>query len=287
MTTSRLPMPSSPDRRRLGLACVTAALLHLALLFGLRMSAEPPAVSTLEVTLLAVPERNSPLNARVLAPVAQSGGGLQRQTRMPSAPPGGPWQTPGLRHAADPSLQTAASRSEALRLLSTDDASARTIARGEGTRDGAEASLQLPQQAQAGISAAPHSPIEANTSDNSRRAATGVTARASREAAYRELWRQRIEHAGAANFPWSALAMGQPKSLTLQVTVRADGAVSQAHVLRSSGVPMLDRAALDILRIAGPFPPFPDDLRRQTTALSFIYNWEFFPGDRATLRIGH
>jgi periplasmic protein TonB len=283
---SSLLMQPSPDGRRLWLACAAATLLHLALLFGLRMGAEPPAVSTLEVTLLAVPEHSRPRHARVLAPVAQSGGGLRQQTRIPSAAAGGPRQTLGLQHAADPGLQTAASPTEALRLLSTNTPAAQAVTRGEGLRQGAEESLQLPRREQAGDSANTYNITTADAGDGSRRAATGLTTRASREAAYRELWRQRVEHAGAANFPWSALAMGQPKSLTLQVTVRADGAVSQARVLRSSGLPMLDRAALDILRIAGPFPPFPDELRRETRELSFAYDWEFFPGDRAALRVG-
>jgi periplasmic protein TonB len=282
---SSLRMQPSPDGRRLWLACAAAALLHLALLFGLRMSAEPQAVSTLEISLLAVPERNNPLYARILAPVAQSGGGRQQQTRIPAAAPGGPRDTTGLQHAADPSLQTATSPTDALRLLSADDAAARAVERGEGLRQGAAETLLLPRREQAGDSVSTHSPAAADTGDGSRRAVTGLSTRASREATYRELWRQRVEYAGAANFPWSALTMGQPKSLTLLVTVRADGTVSQARVLRSSGLPMLDRAALDILRLASPFPPFPDDLRREAQALSFAYDWEFLPGDRAALRV--
>jgi protein TonB len=281
------PMPPSADARRLWLACGAAALLHLALLFGLRLGSAPVAIPTLEVTLLATPAGSLPLSARVLAPVAQSGGGERLQPRVPSARSGGPRDQAGLAHAADPALQTDMATGAASPRLSTDAPSPQTAARGERARDGAGTALQLRRREQAGAVASGEPSASTPASDDSRRAGAGLDTRASREAAYRELWRRRVERAGAANFPWSALATGQPKSLTLLVTVRADGSVSQARVLRSSGLPMLDRAALDILRLAGPFPPFPDDLRREAQTLSFAYDWEFLPGDRAALRVGN
>jgi protein TonB len=57
-------------------------------------------------------------------------------------------------------------------------------------------------------------------------------------------------------------------------------------VLRSSGQPTLDKAAMEILRIAAPFPAFPEPLRASAAELNFSYDWEFFPGDRSELRVG-
>ncbi|HXG28462.1 MAG TPA: TonB family protein [Nevskiales bacterium] len=280
-------MPSSADARRLWLACGLAALLHLALLFGLRLGSAPVAIPTLEVTLLAMPASSPPLSARVLAPVAQSGGGKRLQPRIPSAREGGPGELAGLVHAADPVLQTDMAAGPVPPRLSTDAPSRQAAVRSDSARTGAGTALLLPRRERSGDPSRGEPSASAPVSDDGRRADAGLSTRASREAAYRELWRRRVERAGAANFPWSALAMGQPKSLTLLVTLRADGSVSQARVLRSSGLPMLDRAALDILRLAGPFPPFPDDLRRDTQTLSFAYDWEFLPGDRARLHVGN
>lgn len=281
-------MPPRADRR-LWLACSAATLLHLALLFGLQIVREPAAPLSLEVTLLAVPGSQTPLAARILAPVASTGGGALRALREPAARAGGPLERAGLRHAADLAPQTAAERNDGLRILNSPSAGDSVRSGSQATpRPGTDAALLLQRREQAGdhaFSDDPHASREP-VSDESPATIAGLTTRASRQAAYRELWRRQVERAGAANFPWSALTTGRPKSLTLLVTLRTDGTVAQTRVLRSSGLPSLDQAALNILRAAAPFPPFPDDLRRDTTELSFVHVWEFLPGDRAALRLG-
>jgi len=51
-----------------------------------------------------------------------------------------------------------------------------------------------------------------------------------------------------------------------------------ATVQRGSGYPQIDQAALDILRLASPFEPFPRRLARDYTTLRFAYQWEFVNG---------
>jgi periplasmic protein TonB len=285
--TSLVMRPQSDDQR-LWLACGAAALFHMALMFGLRIGIEPIAPTSLEVTLVAAPGSVAPLTARVLAPVAQTGGGNQRELRTQQARAGGLMDLPGLRHAADLAMLSSQSPTGNAQVLSTDTSAERNYTGDQNLQTGTDESLQLLRQDQAGdaTSGTQQDSTTQTPSDDNLRAGMGPSTRASRQAAYRETWRQRVERAGSANFPWSALTMGQPKSLTLLVTVRADGGVTQTRVLRSSGLPMLDKAALDILRLAGPFPPFPENLRQETTELSFAYKWEFFPGDRAALRVG-
>jgi protein TonB len=283
-------MPPLSEERRLWIACGAAALFHLALLFGLRFSIEPPAPASLEVTLVATPGSQAPVATRVLAPVAGTGGGRQRELRAPAARAGSPFELAGLRHAADLAMQSAATQPGGLKTLTTQNAAEQSRSTRENTpQTGQDPAQRLQRRVQAGDSSASIElhPSARAASDDNPAAATGITARASRQAAYRERWRQQVERAGSANFPWSALTTGQPRSLTLQVTVRADGVVTRSRVLRSSGLPPLDQAALDILRAAGPFPPFPDELRRDAVELSFVYDWEFLPGDRAALRIGN
>jgi len=45
--------------------------------------------------------------------------------------------------------------------------------------------------------------------------------------------------------------------------------------LRSSGIRRLDQAAVDILRLSGPFDPFPEILRNDYDVLRFAYEWQF------------
>jgi protein TonB len=283
-----LAMSPRSDDRRLWLTCAAAALFHLALIFGLRIGIEPAAPVSLEVTLVGQTNSASPLNTRVLAPVAQTGGGIARELNSSQARAGTLLDLSGLQHAADLAMQSAQQPAGSTPILTTSTSRTLTQTSSQDPQAGTDSRLQLLRREQSGDTFSGHEqdPTTQTPSDDNLRSGMGPSTRASRQAAYRQLWRQRVERAGADNFPWSALAMGQPKSLTLHVTLRADGTVVQSHVLRSSGLPMLDKAALNILRLAGPFPAFPENLRRDTTQLSFTYDWEFFPGERAALRVG-
>lgn len=276
------------DDRRLWLACGVAALIHLLVLFALRIGVEPAAPVALEITLLGASGRETPLTTRVLAPVAQSGGGMRRELRGTLPQAGDSRTFDGLRHADEFEMRSAQTPQQPPAVVTGEAPSLQSITRGtQESSTGHDASSRLLRQQSAGSNTptADSTSGDHRASDDNLRIAEGVSARASREAAYRERWRQKVEQTGSRNFPWSALTLGKPRSLTLLVSVRADGSIAQTRVLRSSGLPMLDQAALDILRMAAPFPVFPEALRRDRTELSFAYDWEFLPGDRAALRM--
>ena len=46
----------------------------------------------------------------------------------------------------------------------------------------------------------------------------------------------------------------------------------------SSGQRELDQAAMQILRLAAPFEPFPEGLRAEYDVLRFAYEWRFSEG---------
>lgn len=282
-------MQSLSDDQRLWSACGLAALLHLALLFGLRFGIEPAVPHSLEVSLVTVADGSSSLAARVLAPVTHTGGGSQKELRARQAHSAGMLELAGTPGASDLRRQTPmAARGNTPQLIASVAPGNPAPLDGEDTRSGQDAVLSQARREAAGNVPrnAQFNQAAQTPSDGSMGSAHGVTTRAHKEALYRDSWRKQVERAGAANFPWSALALGKPQSLTLSVTVRADGTVSRARVLRSSGQPVLDKAALDILRLAAPFPVFPEHLRREIPDMSFIYEWEFLPGDHSELRVG-
>ena len=47
---------------------------------------------------------------------------------------------------------------------------------------------------------------------------------------------------------------------------------------RASGYPDLDAAAVQILKLASPFDPFPPELSREYRVLRFAYEWQFTGG---------
>jgi protein TonB len=51
---------------------------------------------------------------------------------------------------------------------------------------------------------------------------------------------------------------------------------------RPSGEKILDLAAQRIVELAGPYAPFPLDIRRDTDILYITRTWTFGPGDSLT-----
>lgn len=82
-------------------------------------------------------------------------------------------------------------------------------------------------------------------------------------ARYQTDWRLRIERIGNLNYPEEARRQNVHGSVTLEVTVAADGRLLKCRLLRSSGHGVLDNGALHIVQMSAPFSPFPPSLARQ------------------------
>ena len=65
-------------------------------------------------------------------------------------------------------------------------------------------------------------------------------------------------------------------SRDVEVVIGADGGLEDIVVRKSSGDQALDQAALKILRLAAPFEPLPEDIRKDYDVLRFAYEWDFF-----------
>jgi periplasmic protein TonB len=99
--------------------------------------------------------------------------------------------------------------------------------------------------------------------------------RASRLAPYLDAWRRKVERIGTLNYPASALGKSADINPVLEVAIQADGKLMQAKIRTSSGVPELDQAALDILKLSSPFDAFPPELSQEYRLLRFAYEWRF------------
>ena len=107
----------------------------------------------------------------------------------------------------------------------------------------------------------------------------GANTREYRFAQYEEDWRAKIERVGTVNYP--AEARGKLYgTLRLTVTIRPDGSVESIDLDRSSGLKVLDQAAFQIVRMAGPFAAFPADIRKDTDLLVITRTWFFAQGDK-------
>ena len=102
--------------------------------------------------------------------------------------------------------------------------------------------------------------------------------RESRIAAYLNTWKAKVEQVGTLNFPSSAGQSGTTRYPVLEVAINSDGRLRDVVVRSSSGHRDLDRAAMEILRLAAPFEPFPEVLRNEYDVLRFAYEWRFSDG---------
>src|SRR5690348_3797228 len=98
-------------------------------------------------------------------------------------------------------------------------------------------------------------------------------------APYLVAWRTKIERLGTLNFPQAAWRAPRTRNPDVEVVILADGTLESATIRRSSGSAKLDQAAVDILKLASPFDPFPKELSDHYRLLRFTYGWEFDGGD--------
>ena len=101
-------------------------------------------------------------------------------------------------------------------------------------------------------------------------------------APYLDAWRRKVERIGTVNYPTVARAAAGAANPVLEVGIGASGNLDRAIITRSSGNPELDQAALEILKLASPFEPFPPELAAKYQVLRFAYEWQFVGG-----RVGH
>ena len=102
-----------------------------------------------------------------------------------------------------------------------------------------------------------------------------------RFARYVEDWRARVERIGNENYPNDARGRYYG-ALRMTVAIRKDGSVADALIEQSSGSQILDRAARRIVQIAGPYPPFPPEIARDTDILEITRTWIFTNDQLAT-----
>ena len=107
------------------------------------------------------------------------------------------------------------------------------------------------------------------------------SASAYRYARYVEDWRMRVEKIGNENYPNDARGRFYG-ALRMTVAIRRDGSVAEASIDQSSGSQVLDRAARRIVQLAGPYPPFPPDIARDTDILEITRTWIFTNDQLAT-----
>ncbi|HKX59561.1 MAG TPA: TonB family protein [Steroidobacteraceae bacterium] len=277
--------PTVGSHDRLTVTLFLAALFHMILILGISFS--PPVADTGDVPTLEVLLVNNPLpdaawneEANYLAERTQQGSGNSPdgRTRQPSAGEG-PESIMGdsVGGTAQPAPE---GRPGGDGELLTGRGGARHFVATNAETDAATPLLPRETIAGSAYPFAGSDDAEELQLKGAPRRELVVTpnTRVSDVAVYLDAWKRRIEQVGTVNFPNAARRSRLTGSPVIEVVLASGGGLVRADVLRSSGHGELDRAAMDILKLATPFEPFPAALAARHDVLRFAYEWQFVGG---------
>lgn len=275
-----------------------AVLLHGIVILGITFSGEEPPSdrgNTLEITLVNTSSETLPDDPDYLANASQRGAGNTRENVRPQSAMSSPDRAAleGLPSGGDvenrlaseddarkpdtldtPPRQSSADKQVVTRAESDVTALTEASAPAVHNERVLVARLMTPgNEFIEPVNEANQQPLA--RSDNLREKVVAVNTRQSIYARYLDNWRRRVERVGNANYPDAARRDGMQGSLVLEVALNSDGTIRNLSVRRKSEYPLLDDAALRILRLAAPFPPFTDEMRAETDVLKFVYEWRF------------
>lgn len=272
----------------IGATLVFSLLVHGVLLLGITFHfAKPtPDLPTLDVTLVNVANHEAPEKADFLAQANNRGGGASDHAARPSQPFSGalPKPTPGTAPlsvaAAAPPPQAATPE----RLVTTSAASRQHVDSDAAQRevpalDAPSAGDLQRQQEMAQLAAEVRNQTEAYAK-RPRKKFISASTREYLYATYMRGWSDRVQRVGNLNYPSEARRLGLHGDLLLTVGINRDGSIHSIDVIRSSGQPLLDRAAEQIVRLAAPFPPLPATAK--VDELYITRTWQFLPGGTLT-----
>ena len=97
------------------------------------------------------------------------------------------------------------------------------------------------------------------------------------EAAYMNAWVNKVETLGNQNYPDEARRKKLSGRLVLEVKLDYWGSVLDIRVRQSSGQPILDEAAINIVRMGEPYARFPREMREKLDSITIIRTWAFGP----------
>ena len=261
------------------------ALVILGVSFDIGMLPEASDATSLEVTIVASDTRTArPTDADYLAQANQQGSGNTREQVRPGAAPTAPGQVPvPMERVGEVQLEAAPGNDAAEALLATEADAARPVYRPEEISETPAEVAQVAQALPPGLDVTLPLPEEDDpslliTDDNPRHLVVSVNAARSDIAPYLDRWKRRVERIGTLNFPTELRVEGLVGSPTLEVAITPDGGLSEVLVLRSSGYPALDQAAMTVLTRAAPFAEFPPEIRENYDLLRFAYKFEFRGG---------
>ncbi|WP_299775850.1 energy transducer TonB [uncultured Pseudoteredinibacter sp.] len=281
MSIAATPSPSSNDRLYFTafVAVAVHALIILGLTFDIDMKPKPAA--SLNITLATHKDSQAPDKADFLAQHNQQASGSIDELRELTVDKQAPIADTQIRDITPPSERLRSEQTAQQQKLLATTGQSRKISSSQDKqqrqeKSQGESNVELLHSAEiASLHAKLARQRQAYAKRPRIRRITSVATRASIDAEYLSKWASKIEFVGNRNYPDEALQRGITGTLRAAVTLLPNGNVDKVEILHSSGQKLLDRAALQIVYLASPFAPFPQEIRKTTDKLEIIRTWHF------------
>lgn len=274
------------DYDRFSFAVFVALLVHLLVIFGIGFSLPEKhnSATTLDITLAQSADSKAPEEADFLAQANQQGSGTLSEraemttTELADYAAEEIRKTQRLQQTASAPRPNEQSYQSITSLVSDFDIQSQMLEQElkalqlpeDSTKSLLERSLEI-----ASLEAKLDRQRQTLTKAPRTRRLTATSTRQSSDALYMNQWLRKIENIGNLNYPAEAKRQNISGSLRLMVAVRADGTIHELKVMESSGHKVLDDAAKHIVRLAAPFAPFTEEMRKQADILEIIRTWQF------------
>lgn len=276
------PRISASDR--LGFTLFLALTLHAIVVLGVGFTQSDPNTTeplpSMEIIIANSKSLESVEDPDFLAQVDQAGGGNNDEKARPSAPVSAP--TPidqkGLSDEDRVEMRKQQLTLSKLYYLTQDDAEEAVLKNRQSRAQDSERKQASEADQRASKIARLQAEIREMAVNYAKRPRTLTLTASTRkaiEASYLASWVQKIERTGNLNYPSEARLRKLDGRLRMSVRINADGEVIDMQITSSSGTPILDEAARQILRMAQPFAPFSDELRERADQIVIIRTWDF------------
>ncbi|HEY7885652.1 MAG TPA: energy transducer TonB [Cellvibrionaceae bacterium] len=271
---------------RLGFTVFLAVVVHAMVIFGLSFTLPDPdqLAPTLEITLATHQSDQAPDEADFLAQHNQEASGTETDAKELSAEQLADFAAPDVRdiNPAPEVKATTPAVAQQDTLVTSISQSPRQVEitkqdpqEAEEMREGEREDSPLFSTEIASLQAKLDRQRQEYAKRPRIRRLTSVATRSAADAAYLHQWSTKIEQVGNLNYPEEALRQRLTGHLQMAVTLNPNGTIRQLQITEPSGIRILDEAAVQIVRMASPFDPFPAEIRKDTDQLVIIRTWSF------------
>ncbi|TXH65422.1 MAG: energy transducer TonB [Lysobacteraceae bacterium] len=279
------PLPETVENQRLGATLVLSFLLHGLMILGIGFTLEQaaPVVPMLDVILTQTQTPLTSKQADFLAQASNQGGGEHDKAQRPRDAQAGtvPQAESGVAPVPVRAQSPAPKPPPEARVIASAQSDTRLPTPSQAPRT-ADSVLPRGQRriehdmAMARLAAE----IHLRSARYAKRPTRKFVSASTQEyawATYLRAWVDRAERVGNLNYPDEARRRRLSGTVVINIGIRRNGSVERADIVQSSGIPLLDDAALRIAKLAEPYPPLPKT-PENPDILNVVRTWQFLPG---------